>query len=148
MNRMKLLCAFATLIVFAIGFSATDEYDKYYEVFVNNNKGTYVFTDENGVTFTLTFNSDMTMTADANGKTYYGKWGEGLDCVNFQFSGSDSSDYPKIAFKADKYLYIDNDYYITDGFLYGRYHDIKSRDPAYRLKIKKIRDNGEGKELK
>ena len=151
MNKVKLLCTIFTIMVFAAGFSASEESEeakKKEQQFIDNAVGTYVFTDDDGVRYTLTLKTDMTMTAEANGKMFYGNWHKtyNFEWANFKFSGTDSQEYPKIKFKIDNQtnspgpIYISNDYYIVnDGFLYGdSFFRIKEHNPDYRLKIKKI----------
>ena len=142
---MKYLYSILIVVLFAVGFAASEEseHDKAMrEIKIKSITGTYMFSDEEGVNYTLNLNSDYTMTAEANGKCYYGTWDDLEEYIKFEFSGS-TNEYPRIRFKADKKYelssWIDNDYTISnDGFLYGcSQNKATKHDPDYRLKIKK-----------
>lgn len=153
MNKMKIFYTILTMMVFALGFSASDvddletkEQKEEREQFMKETIGAYEIIDEDEVTYTITINSDMTMTAEAKGNTYYGSWSRNINGLAvFKFSG-DVQEYPRIRFKADKKNnastpYICNEYFIAnDGFLYGGSSSyVEAHDPDYRLKIRKIK---------
>ena len=134
MNRIKTIYTILTIMVFTLGFAASDDEEK--KQFIEDTIGTYVITDEDGTTYTIIINSDMTMTAEAKGNTYYGSWSRNINgLAEFKFSG-DVQEYPRIRFMADKKdnactPYISNDYFIAnDGFLYGgRSSFVEAHDP-------------------
>lgn len=138
---MKYLYSIITLVLFAVGFAASEESEESEEskVETSNLCGTYIITDENNVTFSIKVNDDMTVVAEGNGQKYYGSWSNIVDRVRFKFSG-DADERPSIIFKEGN-LRIDNDYEIADdGFIYGDAGGrgrSRNRDPQFRLKYRK-----------
>lgn len=132
-------------MLFAIGFTASDEDSSDNASAYAELCGTYVITDEDNVSYSITVNNDKTIVAESNGRKYYGSWSKpwensGYGLIRFQFAG-ENEDKPRIKFKGGSIFWIDNDYAIAeDGFLYGSvngYGAPKMHNPQYRLKYRK-----------
>ncbi len=142
----KIIYTIGLIVFFAIGFAASDADDTAFEdketqdKFLDQVTGTYVVTDEDGVVYTFYINRDKTMRASASGNIFYGSWRKVNGRVNFKFGSRDANELPRIAFKSEMSLWIDNDYFISeDGFLYGGgSFQPDKHNPDYRLKYKKL----------
>ncbi len=135
---MKYLYSILTVVLFSIGFAASEESEES-KIETANLCGTYIITDENNVTYSIIINDDRSVTAKGNGQEYYGSWSKIGGKVCFQFSG-EFQERPSIMFKEGD-LRIANEYQISDdGFIYGDAigrGNPRSRNPQFRLKYRK-----------
>ena len=140
---MKYLFSVFAIVLFSIGFAASDEESTVDETTAAKLCGTYEITDENNVCYSIKVNNDMTIVTKGNGHTYYGSWKKtgtkGCGLLWFEFAGEDE-DKPRIKFKGGVF-WMENIYAIAeDGFIYGDaigYGSPERHDPQRRLKYKK-----------
>ena len=106
--------------------------------------GTFRFNDGGGSTYTLSVNSDETVTLSGNGNTFYGSWDKrtskyaGYTAVNF------SQPYPYTT--PNKAITTENTLLdggkqlsyvaVKDGYLYFTASDAKSKNPNNRIAIR------------
>ena len=125
---MKYLYSILTVVLFSIGFAASEESEES-KIETANLCGTY----------SIIINDDRSVTAKGNGQEYYGSWSKIGGKVCFQFSG-EFQERPSIMFKEGD-LRIANEYQISDdGFIYGDAigrGNPRSRNPQFRLKYRK-----------
>lgn len=142
---MKYLYSIITIVLFSIGFTASEENSEENASDIAERCGTYEIIDENNDRYTIKVNNDMTIVVESNGRTYYGSWSKpwkdtGFGLIRFEFAGGNENK-PRIKFKGGDY-WVENDYSIAeDGFLYGDtggFGRPDRHDPKYRLKYRKI----------
>lgn len=102
-----------------------------------SNGNIYEFTDAEGTKWKLNLNTDETVTLEDNGKIYYGSWqlyspiGD-LPLVSFTYN-----EMPRIALPNEKkrcqFLAI------VGNYIYEDWQNVQSKNPRYRLPLKKIK---------
>lgn len=103
----------------------------------NNHVGTYEFTDTQGHKFVLVLNEDETATIQVNDLLRYGTWELYSPIGNLPLVAFNFDEMPQIALpngeKKCQFLVI------VGNYIYEDWHNVKSKNPRYRLPIKKIK---------
>lgn len=107
----------------------------------NSIVGTYEITDRVGCTIHLTLNKDETATISGvrgEGVTYYCSW------HNAEWQGAEiridfSDKKPYLVYEGGADDNMLEDLYIKEGWIYSGLSNVKSKNPNWRLKLKKIK---------
>lgn len=104
----------------------------------NNHVGTYEFTDTQGHKFVLVLNEDETATIQVNDLVRYGTWELYSPIGNLPLVAfNNTNEQPQIALPNEEkkchYLAI------VGNYIYEDWQNVESKNPRYRLPIKKIR---------
>lgn len=103
----------------------------------NNHVGTYEFADTQGHKFVLVLNEDETATIQVNDLVRYGTWKLYSPIGNLPLVAFNFDEMPQIALpngeKKCQFLAI------VGNYIYEDWQNVKSKNPRYRLSIKKIK---------
>lgn len=139
---MKTLYSLFVIVLFCVGFVASDEDNTNNSSSVSEYLGTYTITDENNVRFTININEDETATMEAKGDVYYGTWHTSSGQIQFRFA-DDNKKWPHIMVKYGEIAIFSTCFQISDdGFIYveaDTWGDPNKQNPEYRLKYHKVK---------
>ena len=148
----KYFFTMATVALFAIGFSASDEEESSNSSSSSSTPqteqkqeesilGTYEVTDKVGCTIRITLNEDETATITGvrgEGVTYYCTWKD-KTFVKAGFEIRFSDEKPYLVYDGGADTNKLSSIYLNDGWLYSDYKKSKAKNPQWRLKATKIK---------